>query len=175
MNLTTHLHLYLQLTVLLIDVERTTTLLRAERWCRPICSAPSGEVGRPVHCKSGYVTRMDGFTCRRTVCAPERHPLSSVFVMQKRFSSLHRADWLWGTSQSIRITYSEYVFVALDIQHAVRTRLIVLPSAACLAVLCLSTLSHKLHDFWDKVTEHKTLVLIFCTNSVKNISHSKKN
>jgi hypothetical protein len=162
-NLTTHLHLCLQLTVLLIDVERMTSLQRADRRCRPICSAPSGEVGRPLYCKSGYVTRMDSFTRRRTVCAVGCYAVSSVFVMQKRFSSLHHVDWLWGTSQPIHITYSECVFVGLDIQHAMRMRRIVLPSAACLVVPCLSTLSHKLHDFQENVIEHKMCVLIFCT------------
>ena len=36
------------------------------------------------------------------------------------------------------------------------------------------TLSHKWHDFRKKVTEHKMCVLIFSTNFVWKISHSKK-
>ena len=38
-----------------------------------------------------------------------------------------------------------------------------------------STLSHKRHDFRNKVTEHKMCVLIFSTTFVRNIFHSKKN
>ena len=38
----------------------------------------------------------------------------------------------------------------------------------CLAVQYFSTLSHKRHDFWGK-----KCVLIFSTNFVRNISHSK--
>jgi len=38
-----------------------------------------------------------------------------------------------------------------------------------------STLSHKRHDFREKVTEHKMCFLIFSTTFVWNISHSKKN
>ena len=43
------------------------------------------------------------------------------------------------------------------------------------STIFFSTLSHKRHDFMEKVTEHKMRVLIFCTTFVRNISHSKKN
>jgi hypothetical protein len=54
--------------------------------------------------------------------------------------------------------------VALLIHHATRMRRIVLSYVASLAPPNFSTLSHKLHDFREKVIEHKMRVLIFTTN-----------
>jgi hypothetical protein len=45
------------------------------------------------------------------------------------------------------ITYSEYVPVALVIQHAKRMRRIILSSVVCSALLCFPTLSRNRHDF----------------------------
>jgi len=77
--------------------------------------------------------------------------------------------------KAISIKYSECMFLALLIHHAMRMRRIILSSVSCPAVQYFSTLSHKRHDFRKKVIEHRMCVLIFCTIFVWNISHSKKN
>jgi hypothetical protein len=77
--------------------------------------------------------------------------------------------------KAVSIAQSECVSAASAIQHAKRVRRIVLPSVVCPAVPHFSALPHKRYDFREKVTEHKTCVLVFSTASVRNISHSKKN
>jgi hypothetical protein len=52
---------------------------------------------------------------------------------------------------------------------------VILSSAACPFVQYISTLSHNRQDFRKIFIEHVLCVLIFSTNFVWNISHSKKN
>jgi predicted Holliday junction resolvase-like endonuclease len=56
------------------------------------------------------------------------------------------------------ITYSECVCVclALGIQHAKRTRRSILSPVACLDLTFFFTLSHKRHNFLEKVNEQTT-------------------
>jgi len=72
----------------------------------------------------------------------------------------------WWSGKGIRVTYSEFVFVVLSLQHAVRVRSIILSSVACLTTPFFSR-----HDFREKVTELKVYILIFSKNfRLKHIS-----
>jgi len=76
--------------------------------------------------------------------------------------------------KAISITYSECVFVASVIQHAMLMRRVILSSVAS------PPLQHFPHYFIygtvkKKVNDHKMRVLIFSATFVWNISHSKKN
>ena len=51
----------------------------------------------------------------------------------------------------------------------------ILSSVTCPALQIFSTLSHKRHDFQEKVIEHKMCILLSSTTFVWSISHSKKN
>ena len=58
--------------------------------------------------------------------------------------------------QNVLHILSVCVYVVLVTQHVKRMRSIVLSSVACLALRCVSILSHKRHDFRErKVIEHE--------------------
>jgi hypothetical protein len=65
--------------------------------------------------------------------------------------------------KAISITYCECVSVALVIWHAKHMHHIILSPVACPTLPCFLTLSHKWHDFQEKVIEYKMYTLIFST------------
>ena len=64
--------------------------------------------------------------------------------------------------KTISLIYSECVFIALIIQHAMPMCRVLLTSVVCPAVRHFSTLCYKRHDLQgEKVTVHKMCVFIF--------------
>jgi len=72
------------------------------------------------------------------------------------------------------LTYSQCVFVALVIQHAVRMRVIIVSSAACLQHRLFFTLFHKGHYSRKKSYWTQNVHFGFQYNLYLKISHSKK-
>ena len=67
------------------------------------------------------------------------------------------------SGKAVSIAYSELMFVVLVKQHTKSMRCITLSAAACLDVLYFSTLSHKQHDFQEKVIDRAVCILVFST------------
>ena len=68
--------------------------------------------------------------------------------------------------KAITIAYSGCVCVALVIQHAERTRRIIVTSVACLYSYFFPHYFINRAIFGEKVIDHKVCVLIFSTSSV---------
>ena len=131
-----------------------------------------------------------------------RHKIAQFCVNTTRVNNLNRTEvipdestqygvertgFLWRNIQvpshnhcfigkAISITYSECVFVALGVEHAMRMRRVVLS----LPVLLYRVFPHYLINGTifgggRGVTEHKIFVLIFSKSFVWNISHSNNN
>jgi len=58
------------------------------------------------------------------------------------------------------------VSVALVIWHVKHMHHIILSPVACPALPYFSTLSHKWHDFQEKVIEHEMYIMIFSNSSL---------
>jgi len=65
--------------------------------------------------------------------------------------------------KAISIIYYECVSVALVIWHVKHMHHIISSPVVCPALPYFSTLSHKWHDFQEKVIERKMYILIFST------------
>jgi len=76
----------------------------------------------------------------------------------KRNNEERSRDYFYRRKARI-ITYSEYVSVALFIQHAKRMRRIILSSVVCSALLYFSILSRNRHDFGETLLNKKCVVL----------------
>jgi hypothetical protein len=79
------------------------------------------------------------------------------------------------SGKAISIVYPECVFVALFAQHAMRMHVLY---CHLWPVRLYNIFARYLTNgtiFGKEVIEHKMCVLIFFTNFVRNISHSKKN
>ena len=73
--------------------------------------------------------------------------------------ALSRNSFCYG--KTISITYSESVFVALGIQHAMRMRCVKLSTVTCPVLSYFTALSQKGNDFRKNVIEYKMCVLVF--------------
>ena len=96
-----------------------------------------------------------------------------AMYVEHNIEACSRNNCCHGKAKSIK--NSECVSVALVIQHAKRMRCIILSSMTCLALAHFLTLSHKRHDIWKNVTEHKKCVLIVSETFGSNICHLKNN
>jgi len=77
-----------------------------------------------------------------------------------------------GSGKAVTNRYSEFVFVALGIQFAMRMRHIVICDLSGSTIFFHIT--SYTHDFRKSIIEHKMHVLIFSTTIFGKVSHCKK-
>jgi len=75
----------------------------------------------------------------------------------KRKGEARSPNYFWH-GKAISIIFSERVFVALIIQHAMCMRHVILSSVSARLYSVLSKWPHKRHDFFKKVIDHKICV-----------------
>jgi len=85
----------------------------------------------------------------------------------------HSWDY-WFRGKSLSIAYSECVFVALVIRHAMRMRHIVICGVSGCTIFS-HFISSKGAILKKEVMEHKMCVLIFYTTFARHVSIAKKN
>jgi len=113
---------------------------------------------------------------RRSDCVPLPIVVCPVVAVVKLESRLARCvHCVENVAWQSRITYSEWVSVALVTKQPKCMSRVILSSVACPVLQYFSKLSHKRHDFQVEFTEHAMCVLIFCKTFVWNICRSKKN
>jgi predicted nucleic acid-binding Zn ribbon protein len=95
----------------------------------------------PVH---NYNTNMQ---CRQ--CNSYVEVIQAMSLCRLRNIDARTCNHFWHV-KAINITYSEFVYLALFIQHATRMRPLLLSSVACPAVPYFFTSSHKRNDFRKK-------------------------
>jgi hypothetical protein len=93
-----------------------------------------------------------------------------VLLIYRRVSAI-----IVAVGKAVSDTYSEWVFVAFCIQHAMPMLRIVLSYVACPAVQCFSTFSHKRHGFRKIQTKFLNVKCYEFLYNVWNIFHYKKN
>ena len=114
----------------------------------PTPPRPPPPTGAPQACLNAMMMRTKDWHCTYNVTLRRVHV--TVVAVDQRLS----------------ITYCESISVALVIQHAKRTRRILLSSVACPAQPRFSTLSDKRQDCHKNVIEHKMCVFILSTSFV---------